>query len=86
MFNITFLLVAGYFSPQDNFAPYLIPLKYLSPCKWIYQMLLENEFTGANITCMNPPENCNPLQSLNFVESMQVSFAALASLALLYLE
>ncbi len=74
----------GYFSPQDNFAPYLFPFKYLSLAKWIYQLLIENEFKGANISCMNPPENCNPLKSFNFAENISVDFAVLVSVAVLF--
>ena len=84
MFNIPLLVLAGYFSPQDNFVPYLIPFKYLSPFKWIYQMLITNEFADANISCMNPPDNCNPLESMNFAESMPVNFAVLSSVSVFY--
>ncbi len=78
------MALSGYFSPQDNFVPYLIPFKYLSHFKWAYQLLIENEFSGANISCMNPPDSCNPLESLDLSESMAVNFAVMASLTVFY--
>ncbi len=84
MFNIPLLVLSGYFSPQDNFVPYLFPIKYISPFKWIFQLLVTNEFTTANISCMNPPENCNPLLFYNFNESIAVDFGVLTSVAIFF--
>ncbi len=79
MFSIPLLILSGYFSPQQNFVPYLFPFKYVSIFKWIFQLLVTNEFTDDMITCLTPPQNCDPLAQYAFEESMAVDFAVLAS-------
>lgn len=70
---------------DDNFAPFLIPFKYLSPFKWIYQILVLNEFTDSPpYTCSNPPNNCNPLSDFEFSETIEQSFGLSAALSAFY--
>lgn len=77
------LVIGGYFSPQGNFIFYLFPFKYLSLFKWVFQLLIENEFSNVNSTCMNPPENCNPLTDYNFDESFAVDFIIISTVSLI---
>ena len=55
MTNIPLLLLSGWFASASNFAPYLIPFKYLSLFKYGYQILNDIEFGGDASTnnCFN---------------------------------
>ena len=92
MISIPLLMLSGFFSSDNNFAPFLIPIKYLSLFKHLYQILIENEFGNNNpLICMNVkdkctevfcPSPCNPMKDFNFKESMAVSFAVTSALGL----
>lgn len=84
MFNIPLMTLSGYFSPEENFVFYLFPFKYISLFKWVFQLLLINEFTDVGYVCINPPFLCNPLESYKFKESVAVNFIVLASLGIIY--
>ena len=84
MITIPLLLLSGYYSAQENFAPYLFPFKYISPFKWTYQLISLNEFNDLNLNCSNSPTRCSPLADLNFEESIETCFGVLASLSIFY--
>ena len=85
MVTIPFLLLCGFFANSANFAPYLIPFKYFSLFKWIYQLLVENEFAGGvPLTCENSPMYCDPLMTYHFDEPMWASFVGLGVLYFLF--
>ena len=74
------MLVSGFFTNQDNFAPYLIPLKYLSILKYPYQMLIINEFENlAPLNCVNLAD-CNPIRDYHFNESFETCVGAFIAL------
>jgi hypothetical protein len=79
------LMLSGFFSNADNFAPYLIPIKYLSLFKWGYQIMIYNEVDGnLAYTCSNPPSECLSLGDLEFKESKLVSYIILSTLVVVY--
>lgn len=85
MMTIPFLMVSGFFVPEDNYAPYLIPFKYVSLFKWTYQILILNEFTnGTPLTCSNPPKACDVLKDLDFNETMATAYAVASSVAVAF--
>ena len=77
------MVLGGYFSAQENFVVYLIPFKYISLFKWVFQLLIKNEFSHANSTCMNPPESCSTLSDYNFDESLYVDFIIITAVSLI---
>lgn len=81
------LLVSGFFANSSNFAPYMIPFEYLSPFKYAYHILIENEFKDIQpLNCMNRLNGtCDPLK-VNFSINMDLwlSFLCLALLILFY--
>lgn len=38
------ILLSGFFANSDNYAPYLIPLEYISAYKYAFQTLIQVEF------------------------------------------
>lgn len=84
MINVNLLILGGFYSPQENFVPYLFPFKYISLFKWSYQLLLENEFNDNFYTCQNPPSSCNPLIQYNFTESIAVDFAVTSAIGVIF--
>lgn len=87
MFGVLFLLVSGFFTSSVDFAPYMQPLAYLSPFKFCYQALVQNEFTDAPpINCQNSaPQICLALQTRGvFDESLYVNLIALGALIVFY--
>ena len=74
------LIVSGFFAKENTYAKYLIPIKYISLFKWVFQILIMNEFKdGSPLTCSNYPDKCDLLADLNFKESMAVSYACTAA-------
>lgn len=61
--SIPLLLLSGFFAAADNFAPYLIPFKYLSSYKYSYQILTHIEYTNLSpFNCFNlAPDLCSPV-------------------------
>lgn len=68
-------MVSGFFASEDTYAPYLIPLKYISLYKYAFQLVLYNEFKNGNpMTCSNFPDKCDLLEELDFSESFGISY------------
>ena len=86
--NIPLLLLSGWFANANNFAPYLIPFKYISLFKYGYQILTHLEFEGGKSSnnCVNVrPDMCNTLAiRLQFLEPFYVSYIAIACLIILF--
>lgn len=81
--SIPLLLLSGWFATADNFAPYLIPVKYISYFKYAYQTLVSIEFNNsAPVNCYNfSPTNCSPLSNrFQFLEPFYVSIIAMVAL------
>ena len=71
------MLLSGGFASQNNFAPYLKPLEYISGYKYSYQILTHNEFYDIQpLNCSNGNSPlCNPLNNIfSYPESMKLSF------------
>jgi len=79
------MILAGFFSSQENFAPYMIPLKYISIFKFGYQSLVTNEFdTNKPYTCSNPPDKCDQMADVDFTESFAVDMTMIGTIILLF--
>ena len=77
------MLLSGWFATADNFAPYLIPLKYISYFKYCFQILVGIEFNNSPpLNCFNyNPSACQPLSNrFQFLEPFYVSIIAMAAL------
>lgn len=85
--TVPLLLLSGFFASADNFAPYLIPFKYLSMFKYGYQTLIHNEFIDSSpLTCLqSTPDMCSPMASrFTFLEPYYICFIAVASLVVFF--
>ena len=67
---VSAMLVSGFFVSQDNMIPVMYPLKYISPYKWSFQALVLNEYRDLTLSCS---PTWNPVQSLGFKETMELS-------------
>jgi hypothetical protein len=84
---VPLLLLSGFFADSDNFAPYLIPFKYLSAFKYGFQVLTHIEFSDLPpFNCQNlNPNICSPLQNrFTFLEPFYVSLIAIGCLIVLF--
>lgn len=78
-------MISGFFAVEDNYAPYLIPFKYLSLFKWAFQILILNEFTDATpLTCSNFPDKCDLLKDLGLDESINTAYAASSAVGIFF--
>lgn len=85
--SISLLLMSGFYAAADNFAPYLIPLKYLSLFKYSFQVLIYMEFSDSQpLNCANDVDNpCDPLKGqYDFLEPFWVSLVCVVSLILVF--
>jgi hypothetical protein len=83
--SVPLLLLSGFFANEDNFAPYLIPFKYLSVFKYTYQSLIHIEFTYIQpFNCFNTMQCVNYIQENTFVEPFYVSVIAIFALYFLF--
>lgn len=81
--TIPLLLLSGFFAAADNFAPYLIPFKYLSSYKYSYQIMTHIEYTDMSpFNCFNlAPDLCNPVAlRFTFDEPFYASWIGMACL------
>lgn len=86
IFTIPLMMLTGFFSPESNYVEYLIPLKYLSPFKYIYEVLILNEFKNSEpFLCSSPPNNCDTLADLKISNSYTTLFSCLSALGIFYL-
>jgi len=53
---IPFMLTSGFFLNQDDFPPYLLPLKLLSPHLYVFTSLFAVEFTNLRLHCQQDEE------------------------------
>ena len=81
--TIPLMLLSGFFAAADNFAPYLIPFKYLSSYKYSYQAFTHIEYTDMSpLNCFNvAPDICNPIAtSFTFDEPFSASIVGMVCL------
>ena len=74
--SIPLMLLSGFFTAADNFAPFLIPFKYISSYKYAYQMFTHMEYTDMSpLNCFNvAPDICNAIHTrFTFDEPFWVS-------------
>ncbi len=79
--------MSGFFANADNFAPYLIPFKYISFYKYAFQLLINNEFSDIQpFYCFNnSPQNCTPLANrFTFFEAYYQSFIAFVAVIIFF--
>jgi ABC-type multidrug transport system ATPase subunit/ABC-type multidrug transport system permease subunit len=87
MLMIPMLLLSGFFANADNYAPYLIPFKYLSPFKYAYQTAISLEFNNLQpLNCMNSnPNLCDPLPNqFFFLEPFWLSIVLLSAIIVFF--
>jgi hypothetical protein len=86
LINLPLLLLSGFFANSQNFAPYVIPLQYISPYKYMYQSLVNNEFDNLTFNCFNmDTENCSTYTvKLTIAETLDVSIASLLLITVLF--
>jgi hypothetical protein len=53
-----FLSFAGYFVSIPNIPVFFIPLEYISPYKYVFRALLQNDFGGVVFACANAAIPC----------------------------
>eukprot|EP01017_Pseudomicrothorax_dubius_P038215 TRINITY_DN5697_c0_g2_i1.p1 TRINITY_DN5697_c0_g2~~TRINITY_DN5697_c0_g2_i1.p1 ORF type:complete len:357 (-),score=45.35 TRINITY_DN5697_c0_g2_i1:26-1096(-) len=76
---IPLMAFGGFFVNQNKIPVFFYPIQYISPFKYAYQVLTQNEFTdNTTLKCLisNPP-TCNPLADHNFREGMWLSLILL---------
>ena len=81
--TIPLMLLSGFFAAADNFAPYLIPFKYLSSYKYSYQLFTHIEYTDMSpLNCFNvAPHICNPIATrFSFDEPFYASIIGMVCL------
>lgn len=81
------LLLSGFFANADNFAPYLIPFKYLSLFKYGFQIFTHIEFSGLSpLNCLNlDPELCTPLATrFTYLEPYYLSIILIGVLIVVF--
>jgi len=71
LLTVPLLVLSGFFTNYQNFAPYLLPFYYLSPFKYGYETFFINEYTGIQpLYCVNSGNPiCNQLAEQNFPTS-----------------
>jgi len=80
---IPLMVMAGFFVNQNNIPYFLYEFEYISPFKYGYQAMVQNEFMGETITgCgINFDQVCDPLGENGFNESIGLSIGVLGILA-----
>jgi len=87
MMMIPMMLLSGFFANAANYAPYLIPFKYLSPFKYAYQTATSLEFNGLQpLNCVNSTPNlCLPLPTtFYFLEPFYLSIILLCVIVVFF--
>jgi ABC-type glutathione transport system ATPase component/ABC-type multidrug transport system permease subunit len=85
--TIPLLLLSGFFANANNFAPYLIPFKYLSMFKYGFQTLIHNEFQMLSpLNCQNlAPDMCTPMATrFTFLEPFYLDFVLITALIIFF--
>ena len=85
--TIPLLLLSGFFANANNFAPYLIPFKYLSMFKYGFQTLIHNEFQMLSpLNCQNlAPDMCTPMATrFTFLEPYYLDFVLITALIIFF--
>ena len=85
--TIPLLILSGFFANADNFAPYLIPIKYLSFFKYGFQTVVHNEFSDLQpLNCQNlSGDTCSPMANrFTFLEPFYVTLILIAALSVFF--
>jgi len=69
--TVPLMVMSGFFTNNQNFAPYLLPFYYISPFKYGYETMFINEYTDIQpLYCVNSGDPiCNQLAEQNFPTS-----------------
>ena len=70
LFFVILMLISGFFVNADNMVPVMIPVKYLSPYKWVFQAYVLNEYRDLHLSCS---PSCDPTSGLGFDETLDES-------------
>jgi len=87
VFNVPLFLLSGFFADAAKFAPFMIPIEYLSVYKYFFQSLVEIEFGDAQpLNCLNyDPSSCTPLANrFIFKEPFYVSLIGIGCIIVLF--